>query len=77
VWRTTRMQSMLETIRINERGMPMCRPILLIMLGTGLCARVCSYPGHPKFLQIRVSLFPGGMGGSQIGCQRISDMTIP
>jgi hypothetical protein len=72
-----RMQSLLETLRINECGTPLCQPILLTMLGTGLCARVCSYPDHPKNLQIWVSLFPRDMGGSQIGCHKVSDMTVP
>jgi hypothetical protein len=34
--------------KINEHGKHMCWLILLIVLGTGLCVRACSYPGHPK-----------------------------
>jgi hypothetical protein len=33
-------------------------------------------PCSPKKLQIRVSLFHGGTGGNQIGCHRVSDMTV-
>jgi hypothetical protein len=33
--------------------------------------------GHLKILQIRVSWFPGGMGGDQIGCHTVSDMIAP
>jgi hypothetical protein len=47
------------------------------MLGTGLCARVCSYLGHSKILRIRVTLFLGGTGDNQIGYHRISYMTAP
>jgi hypothetical protein len=41
---------------------------------TGLCVRACFFLGHPKILQIRVSWFPVGMGGDQIGCHKVSDM---
>jgi hypothetical protein len=46
------------------------------VLGTVLCACVCSYPGNPKKLENRVSLFPRGMGDSQIGCHKVSDMFV-
>jgi hypothetical protein len=55
----------------------MYRSILLIVLGTGLCARACFCLGHPNFLQIRVSLFTGGTTDNQIGCHKVSDMTVP
>jgi hypothetical protein len=42
------------TMKINEHEMPFCQPILLIVLGTGLCVRACSYLGHPKIPCIRV-----------------------
>jgi hypothetical protein len=42
------------TMKINEHEMSLCRPILLIVLGTGLCVHACSYPGHPKISWIRV-----------------------
>jgi hypothetical protein len=45
-------------------------PVLLTVLGIGLCARVCSY-------LVQVSLFPGGTGDNQIGCHRVSNMTPP
>jgi hypothetical protein len=35
---------------INGHGMPLCRPILLTVLGTVLCARACFYLTHPKIL---------------------------
>jgi hypothetical protein len=53
----------------------MCRPILLIVLETGLCVHLCFSLGHPKILQIWVSWFPVGMCGSQIGYHKASDMT--
>jgi hypothetical protein len=48
-----------------------------IVLRTGLCVRACFFLGHPKILRIRVSWFPGGMGGDQIGCHKVSDMIAP
>jgi hypothetical protein len=54
-----------------------CQPILLIVLKTGLCVRACFFFGHPKILQNRVSWFPVGMGGDQIGCHKVSDMIAP
>jgi hypothetical protein len=53
------------------------RPILLIALRNGLCAHACSFLGHPKFLRIRVSGAPMGMGGGRIGYHKVSDMTAP
>jgi hypothetical protein len=44
---------------------------------TDLCVRVCSFLGHPKILRIRVSWFPMGVGGGQIGYHKVSDMTAP
>jgi hypothetical protein len=64
-------------MKINGRGMPLYQPILLTVLRTGLCARVCFYLAHPKILQLQVSLFPGSMGGNQIGCHSVFDMTAP
>jgi hypothetical protein len=64
-------------MKINVREMPLCRPTLLIVLKTGLCARVCSFLDHPKILRIRVSWFPVGMGGDQISCHKVSDMIAP
>jgi hypothetical protein len=55
--------------------MLLCLLILLIVLETSLCVHVCFSLGHPKILQIRVSWFPVGMGGGQIGCHKVSDMT--
>jgi hypothetical protein len=77
VWRTKQMQSQLETMKINESGTPLYQSILLIVLRTGLCARACFYLAQSNFLQIRVSLFPGGTCGNQISCHRVSDMTAP
>jgi hypothetical protein len=57
--------------------MLLCRPILLIVLKTGLYVRACFFLGHLKILQIRVSWLPGGMGGDQIGCHTVSDMIAP
>jgi hypothetical protein len=68
---------LLEIMKINVREMPLCRPILLIVLKTGLCVRACSFLDHPKILRIRVSWFPMGMGGDQIGCHKVSDMIAP
>jgi hypothetical protein len=64
-------------MKINVHEMLMCRPILLIVLKTGLYVRACFFLGHPQILQIRVSWFPGGMGGDQIGCHKVSDMIAP
>jgi hypothetical protein len=58
MWCIMQMQSVLGTMWINEREMPLYRPILLIVIGAGISARACSYLGHPKFSRIRVSLFP-------------------
>jgi hypothetical protein len=41
-----------------------------------MCSRVF-FLGHPKILRIRVSWFPVGMGGDQIGCHKVSDMIAP
>jgi hypothetical protein len=70
-----RMSFLLKITKINARGTPLCRPILLIVLETGLCVHVCFSLGHPKFLRIRVSWFHVGMGGGQIGCHKAFDMT--
>jgi hypothetical protein len=64
-------------MKINVREMLLCRPILLIVLITGLCVHACFFLGHPKILQIWVSWFPRGMGGDQIGCHKVSDMIAP
>jgi hypothetical protein len=72
-----RMWFLLKIMKINVREMLLCRPILLIVLGTGLCVRACSFPGHPKIFRIRVSWFPVGMGGDQIGCHKVFDMIAP
>jgi hypothetical protein len=64
-------------MKIKERGTPLYRPFFLTMLGTGLYARVCSYSSYPKILQIRVSLFSGGMSDNQIGYHKVSDMNVP
>jgi hypothetical protein len=69
-----RTRFMLKIMKINAREMLPCRPILLIMLKTGLCVRACFFLGHPKFLQIRVSWFPVGMDGDQISCHKVFDM---
>jgi hypothetical protein len=34
--------------KINRHRTPLYRAILLAMLGTDLCARVCFYLAHPK-----------------------------
>jgi hypothetical protein len=72
-----RTRFLLKTMKINARGMLMCRPILLIVLETGLCVHACFFLDHPKILQIWVSWFPVGMGGDQIGCHKVSDMIAP
>jgi hypothetical protein len=72
-----RTRFLLKIMKINARGMLLCRPILLIVLGTGLCVRTCFFLGHPKILRIRVSWFPVGMGGDQIGCHKVFDMIAP
>jgi hypothetical protein len=77
MWRTMRMQFLLKITKINTRGTPLCRTILLIVLETGLCVHVCFFLDHPKILRIWVSWFPVGMGGGQIGCHKASDMTAP
>jgi hypothetical protein len=64
-------------MKINAHEMLLCRPILL----TGLkliyvFARVFSFVTR-NFLRIRVSWFPVGMGGDQIGCHKVSDMIAP
>jgi hypothetical protein len=71
------MRFLLKIMKINAHRTPLCRPVLLIALKTGLCVRVCSFLGHPIFLQIRVSWFPVGMGGGKIDCHKVSDMTAP
>jgi hypothetical protein len=68
---------LLKIMKINVHEMLLCRPILLIMLKTSLCVRACFFLGHPKILRIRVSWFPVGMGGDQIGCHKVSDMIAP
>ena len=68
---------LLEIMKINAREMPLCRPILPIVLRTGLYVRACFFLDHPKILRIRVSWFPVGMGGDQIGCHKVSDMIAP
>jgi hypothetical protein len=77
MWHTMRMRFLFKIMRINAHETPLCRSILLIALKTGLCVRVCSFLGHPKILRIRVSWFPVGMGGGQIGYHKVSDMTTP
>jgi hypothetical protein len=72
-----RTRFLLKIMKINARGMLLCRPILLIVLGTGLCVRTCFFLGHPKILRIRVSWFPVGMGGDQIGYHKVFDMIAP
>jgi hypothetical protein len=68
---------LLKTMKINVREMLLCRPILLIVLKIGLCVRTCFFLGHPKILRIRVSWFPVGMVGDQIGYHKVSDMIAP
>ena len=58
-------------------GMLRCRPILLIVLRTGLYAHTCSLLGHPKILRIRVFWSPVGMGDGQNGYHKVSYMTAP
>jgi hypothetical protein len=72
-----RMRFLLKTMKINAHEMLMYWSILLIVLRTGLCVRACFFLGHPKILRIRVSWFPVGMGGDQIGCHKVSDMIAP
>jgi hypothetical protein len=71
------MQSLLKIMKIDAHGMLRCRPILLIVLKTGLCAHACYFLGHPKTLRIQVFWSPVGMGDGQIGCHKVSDMTAP
>jgi hypothetical protein len=40
------------------------------------CSRVL-LPWSPKILRTRVSWFPVGMGGDQIGCRKVSDKIAP
>jgi hypothetical protein len=70
------MQSLLKVKKINTHKMSLYRSILLIVLRTGLCVRACSFLGHPRTLRIRLSWFPKGMGGGQISCHKVSDMTM-
>jgi hypothetical protein len=35
------------------------------------------FPWSPENFRIRVSWFPVGMGGGQIGCHKVSHMTAP
>jgi hypothetical protein len=72
-----RTRFLLKTMKINAREMLLCRPILLIVLRTGLCVRACFFIGHPKILRIRVSWFPVGMCDDQIGCHKVSYMIAP
>jgi hypothetical protein len=72
-----RTRFLLRTMKINAHEMLLCQPILLIVLRIGLCVRVCFFLGHPKILRIRVSWFPEGMGGDQIGCHKVFDMIAP
>jgi hypothetical protein len=72
-----RMRFLLKIMKINAHGTPLCRPILLIALKIGICVCVCSFLGHPKILRIRVSQIPVGMSDGQIGCRKVSDMTVP
>jgi hypothetical protein len=72
-----RTRFLLKTMKINAREMLLCRPILLIVLRTVLCVHVCFFLGHPKILRVRVSWFPVGMGGDQIGCHKVFDMIAP
>jgi hypothetical protein len=58
MWHTLRRRFLLKIIKINAHETPLCRPILLIALKTDLCVHVCSFLGHPKILQIRVSWYP-------------------
>ena len=71
------MQSLLKIMKINMHIMLRCRPILLTVLRTGLCAHACSFLGHPKTLRIRVLWSPVGMGDSQTGYYKVSNMTAP
>jgi hypothetical protein len=70
-------QSLLKIMKINVHGMLRCRPILLTVLRTGLCAHACSFLGHPKTLRIRVFWSPVGMEAGQTGYHKVSDMTAP
>jgi hypothetical protein len=65
-----------KIMKINVHEMLLCRPILLIVLKTGLYVRARFFLGHPKILQIRVSWFPRGRGGDQIGCHTVSYMIV-
>jgi hypothetical protein len=77
MWRTILMLFLSRITKINAHGMLLCRPILLIVLETGRCVRVCFSLDHPKILRIRVSRFPVGMGDDQIGCHKVSNMIVP
>jgi hypothetical protein len=72
-----RTRFLLKTMKINAHEKLLCRPILLIVLRTGLCVHACFLFGHPKILRNRVSWFSGGMGGDQIGCHKVSDTIAP
>src|SRR5688572_14334060 len=71
------MQFLLKIMKINVHGMLRCRPILLTVLRTGLCAHTCSLLGHPKTLRIQVFWSLVGMGADQTGYHKVSDMTAP
>jgi hypothetical protein len=71
------MQSLLKIMKINAHIMLWCRPILLIVLRTGLYAHACSFLGQPKTLRIRVFWSLVGMGDGQNGYHKVSDMTAP
>jgi hypothetical protein len=72
-----RTRFLLKIVKINAGEMLPCRPILLIVLRTGLCVRACFFLGHSKTLRIRVFWSPMGMGDSQTGYHKVSDMTAP
>jgi hypothetical protein len=71
------MRFLLKIMKISAHRTPLCRPILLIALGIGLCVRACSFLGHPKISRIQVSWFPVGMSDGQISYHKVSDLTVP
>jgi hypothetical protein len=72
-----RARFLLKIMKINAHEMLLCRPILLIGLKTDLCVPAYFSFVTRKVLRIRVSWFPVGMGGDQIGCHKVSDMIAP
>jgi hypothetical protein len=60
--RTMQTRFLLKIMKINVREMLLCRPILLIVLKTGLCVRACFFPWSPENFANSGILVPCGYG---------------